>query len=304
MDIIKAFNSNEMHTEVVIKGTYEEPLFRASDIGQILDVGNIRSTIQTFNSSEKVVHTMDTLGGSQDVTFLTEKGLYKVLFKSRKPIAEKFQDWVCTVVKEIRLNGKYELEQQLESAKQEITQIVETNKNEIHGKVAREREKMLINEFGMSGALVYVIKVKTNEDKSYIIKIGESRKGVRDRYNEHKTKYGDDILLLDCYAVKRSKEMESFILHHDKIRHSKVSNLPGHEKELELCLIGKSLSYNTVTQIINNNLKQFNEFSTEKLEEEIKMLRNVITNSNNSSTLKENDIIQELLNNQELRENQ
>jgi prophage antirepressor-like protein len=29
---------------------------------------------------------MHTLGGTQDVTFLTEKGL----FKSRKPIAEKF----------------------------------------------------------------------------------------------------------------------------------------------------------------------------------------------------------------------
>lgn len=200
-----------------------------------------------------------------------------------------------------------ELKLQLESAKleldkkeQEINQIVETNKNEIHGKVAREREKMLLHEFGMSGALVYVIKVKTNEDKSYIIKIGESRKGVRDRYNEHKTKYGDGILLLDCYAVKRSKEMESFILHHDKIRHCKVTNLEGHEKELELFLIGKSLSYNTVTQLMKNNLKQFNEFSTEKLEEEIKMLRNVITNSHKSETAEKHDIIQELLNNQKI----
>lgn len=41
---------------------------------------NIRSTIQNFDKSEKVVHTMDTLGGSQQVTFLTEKGLYKILF--------------------------------------------------------------------------------------------------------------------------------------------------------------------------------------------------------------------------------
>jgi hypothetical protein len=200
-----------------------------------------------------------------------------------------------------------ELKLQLESAKMEldkknneINQIVETNKNEIHGKVAREREKMLLHEFGMSGALIYLIKVKTNEDKSYIIKIGESRKGVRDRYNEHKTKYGDDILLLDCYAVKRSKEMESFILHHDKIRPSQVSNLPGHEKELELFLIGKSLSYNTVTQLIKNNMKQFNEFSTEKLEEEIKILRDIITNSHKSATAEKEDIIQELLNNQKI----
>ena len=31
MDIVKAFNSNELHTEIVIKGTIVEPLFRASD---------------------------------------------------------------------------------------------------------------------------------------------------------------------------------------------------------------------------------------------------------------------------------
>jgi anti-repressor protein len=57
---------------------------------------------------------MHTLGGDQQVTFLTEKGLYKVLFKSRKPIAEKFQNWVCEVIKEIRLNGLYDLQKEIE----------------------------------------------------------------------------------------------------------------------------------------------------------------------------------------------
>jgi len=37
---------------------------------------------------------MDILGGSQQVIFLTEKGLYKILFTPIKPIAEKFQNWV------------------------------------------------------------------------------------------------------------------------------------------------------------------------------------------------------------------
>ena len=113
MEVVKAFNSNNLHTEIVIKGTINEPLFRASDVGTVLEMGNIRTSINDFNDSEKVVHTMDTLGGSQQVTFLTEKGLYKVLFKSRKPIAEKFQNWVCEVIKEIRLNGVYDLQKQL-----------------------------------------------------------------------------------------------------------------------------------------------------------------------------------------------
>ena len=111
MEIVKAFNSNEMHTEILIKGTQLEPLFRASDIGEILGINNIRQSIKDYDNTEKdAVTTSDTTGRNQSITFLTEKGLYKVLFKSRKPIAEKFQNWVCDVIKEIRLTGKYNLE--------------------------------------------------------------------------------------------------------------------------------------------------------------------------------------------------
>ena len=68
MDIVKAFNSNELHTEIVIKGTYESPLFRASDIGQVLDISCIRSVIRGFNDTEKVVHSTHTPGGSGNLT--------------------------------------------------------------------------------------------------------------------------------------------------------------------------------------------------------------------------------------------
>lgn len=77
MDIVKAFNTNDLHTEIIIKGTVNDPLFRASDIGVVLELSNIRATIVDFDESEKVVHTMHTLGGTQEVTFLTEKGLYR-----------------------------------------------------------------------------------------------------------------------------------------------------------------------------------------------------------------------------------
>ena len=83
MDIVKAFNANDLHTEIVIKGIVDDPLFRASDVGVVLDIASIRSVLRDFDESEKVVHTMHTLGGTQEVTFLTEKGLYKVLKPSQ-----------------------------------------------------------------------------------------------------------------------------------------------------------------------------------------------------------------------------
>jgi prophage antirepressor-like protein len=52
MDIVKAFNTNDLHTEIIIKGTIDEPLFRASDIGVVLELSNIRATIVDFDESE------------------------------------------------------------------------------------------------------------------------------------------------------------------------------------------------------------------------------------------------------------
>lgn len=297
MEVVKAFNSNNLHTEIVIKGTYDKPLFRASDVGNVLEISTIRSVIRDFNETEKVVHSMHTLGGEQNITFLTEKGLYKVLFKSRKPIAEQFQNWVCEIITEIRLNGKYELEKQLEQAKNEIVQIEETNKKELDEKVLREREKMLLREYGHIGSLFYIIKVKTNSDGTYIVKIGESRRGVQSRYDQHKTVYGE-ILLLDCFLVDKSLDFEQFILNHENIKFNKVTDLEKHEGGKELFLIGKNLTYKMLLHIINTNIKSFNN-NVEYLRVENETLKQVIASSNQTQEQYDNiSIIQELLNNQ------
>ena len=299
MDIVKAFNSNSLHTEIVIRGTHEEPLFRASDIGVVLDIANIRTSIQYFDDTERHVHTLDTSTGPKHVTFLTEKGLYKVLFKSRKPIAEKFQNWVCEVIKELRLKGTYELKQQLEQAKVEILQVEDKSKKEYDLQLAKEkileREKVLLKEFETIGAIFYIIKVKSFENGQYIVKVGESRVGILARYKEHKSKHAE-CLLLDCFLVNRSKDFETFIKDHDHIRPSKVTDLPSHEKDLELFLIGKNLSYKTLLSTVNKNIKYFNDNNNEvkKLELELEILKTK-QNSNIVSDEVSNDLLKNLL---------
>ena len=98
-----------------------------------------------------------------------------------------------------------------------------------------EKHHLLLREFGNSGSIVYIIKVKTLEQGQYIIKIGESRKGIESRYNEHKTKY-EECVILDCFSVNRSKDFESFLHNHPDIRKTKVRDLPNHETENELFL--------------------------------------------------------------------
>ena len=311
MDIVKAFNSNDLHTEIVIKGTVNDPLFRASDVGVVLEISNIRTSIMDFDESEKVVHSMNTLGGTQEVTFLTEKGLYKVLFRSRKPIAQKFQNWVCDVIKEIRVTGIYnmqkeidkkqeeleEKQEELEKTKDEMASLEDTKKKEYETKLEKEkvleREKILLKEYDTASSIVYIIKVKTLEHVGkYIIKIGESRRGISGRYNEHKSKY-EECVLLDCFCVHRSKDFENFIHNHESVRLNRVTDLKNHEKEHELFLIGRNLSYQTLHQIITSNMKNFNEVSTSSLELEIEKLKLLIQMKEDKN---ENGLLHELVN--------
>jgi prophage antirepressor-like protein len=121
MDIVKAFADAGLERGVTIniQGTPEDPLFQANQIGALLGLVNVRDAIKEFDDDEKGVGSTDTLGGQQNIMFLTELGLYRLLGMSRKPFARPFQKWVAKVVKEIRLTGKYEMEQRLTLAAEE-----------------------------------------------------------------------------------------------------------------------------------------------------------------------------------------
>ena len=189
-----------------------------------------------------------------------------------------------------------ELEQKIikesNDLKLELQQKNKEYENNLKNEKILERQKILLNEYSNIGNIIYIIKVKTFENKEYIIKIGESRKGILDRYNEHKTIY-EECLLLDCFLVQRSKDFESFLHNHEQIRVNRVNNLKGHEKELELFLIGKNLSYQILLNIINNNIKYFNDnyADIKKLELEIEQLKLILEVKD---TKNEHSLIQEL----------
>lgn len=85
-----------------------EPMFVAKDVCEILEIENHRNVIARLSDGMKGVHSMDTLGGKQEMSVITEAGVYKLVFTSRKPEAEKFTDWVaCEVIPSIRKTGSY-----------------------------------------------------------------------------------------------------------------------------------------------------------------------------------------------------
>jgi len=193
------------------------------------------------------------------------------------------------------------LHEESNELKLQLDQIKLDYNNKSTDITAKEREKILLREFGSIGAIVYIAKVKSYTNGEYVIKIGESRKGITARYNEHKSSY-DEILLLDCFMCKRSKDFEIFLHNYDKIKFNRVSDLQGHENERELFLIGKNLSYRMLLDIINMNIKHYNEFDFEKFYEEIESIKQLIVSpiqdnnyDNNYNSLQELIKINKLL---------
>ena len=90
-----------------IYGDAENPLFLAKDVAAWIEHSNPRMMLQAVDDAEKVVRNAYTLGGNQEMWFLTECGLYEVLMQSRKPIAKEFKKQVKAILKQIRKHGMY-----------------------------------------------------------------------------------------------------------------------------------------------------------------------------------------------------
>lgn len=272
MDIVKAFNANDLHTEIIIKGTIDDPLFRASDVGVVLDMVNIRATIVDFDDSEKrAVNTVDGTGRLQDITFLTEKGLYKVLFRSRKPIAQKFQNWVCDVIKEIRVTGIYNMQKEIDKKQEELVSLETAKEKE----KTRAVEQVIIAQFPQNTECVYFGTIdNTNEKGEKLIKFGISN-DLSNRVLDHRKKYMN-FRLVSAFRVQNKTEIENLMKKHPKI-----------QKHLRMIQVNDKckteiIAYDEVNMTIDKLKKYIQDIIDSrklcmenfiKMENEIKMLR-------------------------------
>ena len=85
-----------------------EPWFVAKDVCEALGIAKVDSAIRSLDEDEKDAHSMSTLGGNQEMTVVSEAGLYSLIMRSRKPEAKTFKRWVThEVLPSIRKTGAY-----------------------------------------------------------------------------------------------------------------------------------------------------------------------------------------------------
>ena len=85
------------------------PWFCVKDICEVLQIRNARKVLDHIDSSERDgVYLSDVTGRHQKMNVISESGLYKLIMRSDKPEARKFQDWVTReVLPSIRKTGFY-----------------------------------------------------------------------------------------------------------------------------------------------------------------------------------------------------
>ena len=98
------YKSSEVRT-VELNG---EPWFVLKDVCAVLGIGNSRMVADRLDEDEKGVSQIDTPGGLQNVSIISESGLYNVILRSDKPEAKPFRKWVTSeVLPTIRRHGLY-----------------------------------------------------------------------------------------------------------------------------------------------------------------------------------------------------
>lgn len=85
----------------------DNPLFCATDVASILGYSKPYNAIST-HCKGTLKRGTPTSGGVQDLLYIPESDVYRLVMRSKLPEAEGFQDWVCEVVlPSIRKTGGY-----------------------------------------------------------------------------------------------------------------------------------------------------------------------------------------------------
>lgn len=151
MKNVEIFNSPMFGELRTSRNEKDEPLFCLKDVCDSLglQVGAVVNRLQSCHiSSIKVATEVISHGAAtgkmqeQEMFFVTEPDLYRVIFQSRKPSARKFQDWVFEeVLPTLRKEGSYSMTQSKQSlASYQIEDPIERAKRWIEEQHTRALE--------------------------------------------------------------------------------------------------------------------------------------------------------------------
>lgn len=227
IDMNLCFNKNNIR----VLGTPENPMFVVKDICNILGLTNVTETLR--NIPEKWRSSVSLKSGNssnfQTSCVVNEAGLYKIIMRSNKPIAQPFQEFVCEeILPSIRKTGEYKyqkildeknkLEEENKIIKEEKEQAINTSKKQLEE--SQEELKKLRKKYVKHPKEVLdqknVVYLMTSEECE---KVGEYNVGKaldlskrKESYNHNKLHNFKVIYYICCKNSKLMDILESVIL--------------------------------------------------------------------------------------------
>jgi anti-repressor protein len=146
------------------------------DVCDALEISNSGNITARLDDDEKGIHLMDTLGGIQKLTIINESGLYKIILRSDKPEAKKFQRWVThEVLPSIRRHGAYISPRKVEEFMNDPDVLIEML-NAIK-KERAEKELLRIQVENDKPKVIFADAVSTTKDTILIRDLAKILKG-------------------------------------------------------------------------------------------------------------------------------
>ena len=154
------FNSNQVRIQIINDKEY----FLAKNVCDILELANVGQAISRLERDDIITNDgTDKLGRTQQMAYVSEAGLYELVFASKKPEAKEFKKWVFNeVLPTIRKTGKYEVAPQLPQFNSEFLLQL--------SQAMREKEKLIEKQTQEIQVLEYS---KATVEKNLKIKEGE-----------------------------------------------------------------------------------------------------------------------------------
>lgn len=161
--------------QIRVIGDNENPLFCLRDICEILELTTPARVLEAikieFEGGEFNSYPLQTNGGMQKATFVTEPQLYFVLMRSDKPKAKPFRQWVVNeILPSIRKNGFYATANKSEDSKEYTlhTLIAELQEQSLlKDSIKQELESLKDELLEAQRELISYLKQNTKSQKPY-----------------------------------------------------------------------------------------------------------------------------------------
>lgn len=235
MNELKLFENPEFGNVRTLETDDGKVMFAGKDVAAALGYSNTRDALAKHCKGVVKCDTL-TRGGKQELAFIPESDVYRLVFGSKLPNAERFTDWVTEeVIPSIRKHGAYMTADTIKKAMQSPDFIIqlatelkaEQEKNrQLESKIEADKPKTIFADaVSVSHSSILIGDLaKLIRQNGY--EIGQKRLFAWMRDNGYLMKSGSSMNLPTQYSMERGwfEIKETTVTHSDG--HTTISKTP------------------------------------------------------------------------------